>query len=86
MVSPTTVAPSREHTQIAFDVKNVRAEMDALERVGVDFEDYEATDFKSKGHVATMGRLKVAWFKDSEGNLLSLVEGVRTAATTPKAD
>ncbi len=85
LVSPTTVAPSREHTQIAFDVQDVRAEMDALERVGVAFEDYDTPDFKSTGHLASMGRLKVAWFNDSEGNLLSLVEGVRTVATSSKA-
>lgn len=81
VVSPTTVTPSREHTQIAFDVQNVRAEMHSLERVGVVFEDYDTPDFESNEHVATIGRLKVAWFKDSEANLLSLVEGVRTAAT-----
>jgi predicted enzyme related to lactoylglutathione lyase len=85
VVSPTTVTPSRQHTQIAFDVQDVRTEMHSLERLGVVFEDRNTPDSKSTAHVTTMGRLKVAWFKDSEGNLLSLVEGIRTAATPSNA-
>ena len=73
VVSPTIVAPSREHIQIAFDVEDIGAEMQALEHVGIHFE----------GRVAIAGRLKVARFKDSEANLLGLVQGVRTAATRP---
>jgi predicted enzyme related to lactoylglutathione lyase len=73
VVSPTTVTPSREHTQIAFDVQDIRAEMQALERIGVLFE----------GSVVITGRLKVARFNDSESNVLSLVEGVRTPAAAP---
>jgi predicted enzyme related to lactoylglutathione lyase len=70
LVSPTTVMPSREHTLIAFDVRDIRAEMSSLEEVGVVFGDYR------------VGPPAVTSFKDSEGNLLSLVEGIRTPATS----
>jgi predicted enzyme related to lactoylglutathione lyase len=70
LVSPTTVTPSREHTLIAFDVQDIRAEMRSLEAVGVKFEDQ------------SVGPPMLASFKDSEGNRLSLVEGIRTPAVS----
>jgi predicted enzyme related to lactoylglutathione lyase len=84
-VSPTTVTPSREHTQIAFDVQDVQAEMLSLEHAGVVFDDYVRPESKRTRDVGSTGGLKVARFKDSEGNRLSLVEGVRTAAGSSKA-
>lgn len=70
LVSPTTVTPSREHNLIAFDVRDIHAEMHLLEAVGVVFE------------AQSVGPPTVAWFRDSEGNLLSLAEGILTPATS----
>ena len=36
------------------------------------FEDYDLPGLKTVDGVATMGDLKSAWFKDSEGNTLAI--------------
>ena len=32
-------------------------------------------DLKTKNGIATAGSTKVAWFKDTEGNILAIVQG-----------
>lgn len=59
LVSPTTGMPSGEHPQIAFIVPDVQAEIAELEYLGIGVEGGDSTGFR---------------FKDTEGNLLSLVE------------
>jgi hypothetical protein len=39
--------------------------------LGVSFEKYDTSDLTTVDGVATLGRSKGAWFKDSEGNLLA---------------
>ena len=45
--------------------------MKDLRDKGVVFEQYEMTDELG---IARMGGVKGAWFKDSEGNILSVVQ------------
>ena len=52
---------------------------DALEKVvqslkakGVKFEHYDMPDMKRQGDVYIGGDMKVAWFKDPDGNILNL--------------
>jgi len=79
-------APSGSHTQMAFDVEDIEAAVKELRRRGVVFEEYDFPGIKtvegiasvqgnypSKGGVGERG----AWFKDSEGNLLSIGQSVR---------
>jgi catechol 2,3-dioxygenase-like lactoylglutathione lyase family enzyme len=47
----------------------------ALEKKGVTFEDYDMPDTKREGHVHLAGGTRVAWFKDPDGNIHSLVNG-----------
>ena len=42
-----------------------------LREKGVMFEQYDMTDERG---IATMAGVKGAWFKDSEGNILSVVQ------------
>ena len=39
---------------------------------GVTFEEYDFPGLKTVNGIATMGELKTAWFRDSEGNILAL--------------
>lgn len=48
------------------------ADVAALQARGVIFEEYDLPDLKTVNGVATIGEIKGAWFKDSEGNLLTL--------------
>jgi hypothetical protein len=40
----------------------------------VTFEEYDAPGFKTVNSIVTAGGAKAAWFKDSEGNILAVVQ------------
>lgn len=44
----------------------------ALREKGVEFEHYEMPDMKLEGDVHVMKDMKIAWFKDPDGNILCL--------------
>ena len=48
-------------------------EVKALAAKGVQFEHYDAPDTVLEGDVHVMGDMKVAWFKDPDGNILNLI-------------
>lgn len=50
--------------------------MAALKARGVIFEEYDFHSLKTINGVARMGPVKIAWMKDSEGNLLGLAQMV----------
>jgi catechol 2,3-dioxygenase-like lactoylglutathione lyase family enzyme len=74
-VYKTEFAGTAQNTVGAWNVKDLRAEKAALEGRGVRFEDYDFGDIKTLDGVMTdpTGGLN-AWFKDSEGNILALVQ------------
>jgi catechol 2,3-dioxygenase-like lactoylglutathione lyase family enzyme len=47
----------------------------ALKAKGVRFEHYDFPDMKREGDVHASGNMKAAWFKDPDGNILSMVSG-----------
>jgi len=67
-------ATKADHTVAAFKVDNVEAEVKALKSKGVKFEEYDLPKMgiKTVNGIATMGNMKSAWFKDTEGNILAL--------------
>jgi len=48
---------------------------DALKAKGVTFEHYNMPGLTLEGDVHVGGGMKVAWFKDPDGNILNLVTG-----------
>ena len=60
------------HTQVAFTVPDVVAEVAQLKARGVVFVEYEMP--KTTDGVAEMPAGRAAWFKDPAGNLLGLIE------------
>src|SRR5690348_15449740 len=44
-----------------------------LKSKGVKFEHYEMPGMKQEGDVYTHGDMRVAWFKDPDGNILNLI-------------
>jgi catechol 2,3-dioxygenase-like lactoylglutathione lyase family enzyme len=76
---------SGTHTQMAWKVGDIEATVAALRMRGVVFEEYDLPGLKTVNGIATIeGNYpsngigeRGAWFKDSEGNLLSLGEPVR---------
>ncbi|HQZ12712.1 MAG TPA: VOC family protein [Devosia sp.] len=69
-------AGTAQHTVIAFDTADLAADMLALRGRGVVFEDYDLPGLKTVGGVATFGTVKNAWFKDADGNIIGLAEGM----------
>jgi catechol 2,3-dioxygenase-like lactoylglutathione lyase family enzyme len=47
----------------------------ALKAKGVAFEHYDMPEMKREGDVHVGGDVRVAWFKDPDGNILSIVNG-----------
>ena len=74
LLFPSAGRASGEHTQMGFRVKDIEAEVRELKARGLEFEIYDFDGFDQDTGVATMGPYKNAWFKDSEGNLLGLVQ------------
>lgn len=67
--------PTRaEHTVAAFKVDDLEAEMQQLRNRGIEFEEYDMPGLKTKQGIAAMSPDRAAWFKDSEGNIIALVE------------
>jgi catechol 2,3-dioxygenase-like lactoylglutathione lyase family enzyme len=72
--------PSKaDHTLASFVVKDVEAEVDALIKKGVVFEQYDfpglKTDKKGIAVLADEGE-KGAWLKDPDGNILAIGEEI----------
>lgn len=49
--------------------------MRALKAKGVAFEHYDMPGMKREGDIHTCGDMKVAWFKDPDGNILNVING-----------
>src|ERR1041385_8419947 len=45
----------------------------AREKKGVTFERYDLPDARREGSLHLIGPMKVAWFKDPDGNIISLM-------------
>lgn len=75
MVYPSSGAASGTHDQIGFAVEDVESMVARLRSNNVIFEEYEPPPGASATDgIMDFGGVKAAWFKDSEGNLLSIVE------------
>ena len=69
-----SAAPAPAHTLAGFEVDSLEPIMASLKARGVRFEDYDVPGLKTVDQVAWIGPERAAWFRDSEGNVLSLSE------------
>jgi catechol 2,3-dioxygenase-like lactoylglutathione lyase family enzyme len=77
-VYPSQYAGTNQATAIGFIAKDLSEEMDQLKTRGVTFEEYDIPGVKTEQGIATFpSGERGAWFKDSEGNILSLFETPR---------
>ena len=65
-------ATKADHTVAAFNVDNIESEVKELKAKGIVFEEYDMPGLKTVNSIATLGSMKSAWFKDTEGNILGL--------------
>ena len=71
---PTTNAGTSNASQAFWQVDDIEREVAELEQRGVKFEDYDMPDMKKANHIFSGGGARAAWFKDSEGNILAIVQ------------
>jgi catechol 2,3-dioxygenase-like lactoylglutathione lyase family enzyme len=62
------------HTLAGFEVERLEPVMAALRSRGVTFEDYDYPTLHTVDQIAWIGPERAAWFRDSEGNILSISE------------
>jgi catechol 2,3-dioxygenase-like lactoylglutathione lyase family enzyme len=70
---PTPVAGTSLASQAFWQVEDVEREVAELKARGVTFEKYDMPGTDADG-ITTAGGAKAAWFKDSEGNILALIQ------------
>ena len=68
-------AGTNKATLLTFDVDDIAAEVRELKDKGVMFEHYDNEGMERDGEVYSAEGMKTAWFKDPDGNILSLFEG-----------
>jgi catechol 2,3-dioxygenase-like lactoylglutathione lyase family enzyme len=78
------VFPSRYraagHTQMSWQVGNIKQEVAELKEKGIKFEEFDLPGIKSvEGIVQSGPTVWTAWFKDPDGNLLGLTQVGQTS-------
>jgi catechol 2,3-dioxygenase-like lactoylglutathione lyase family enzyme len=68
-------AGTNKATALNFEVDDVEGEVRNLKDKGIFFEHYDMPGLERRGDLHVAQGMKTAWFKDPDGNILSLVEG-----------
>ena len=67
-------AGTNKATALTFDVDDIDFEVRDLKDKGVTFEHYDLEGLERDGDIYRGDKMKTAWFKDPDGNILSLIE------------
>ena len=67
-------AGTARHQLAAWDVDDLEAEVTELRARGVEFEEYDQPGLRTVDGIAVTPVGKAAWFKDSEGNVLTMTQ------------
>jgi catechol 2,3-dioxygenase-like lactoylglutathione lyase family enzyme len=76
-IFPTRATAGSGATVATWEVQDLEAEVSELQSRGVQFDEYDLPDFKTVNGIAEIEGFRGAWFKDTEGNVLSLVQRTR---------
>jgi catechol-2,3-dioxygenase len=71
---PSGGAGTSRASQAFWQVENIEAEVSELRKRGVIFEEYDVPGMKTDNGIATAGGSKAAWFKDTEGNIMAIIQ------------
>ena len=74
VVYQSEFAGTNKATALTFDVDDIEDEVRALKDKGIAFEHYELEGLTPRGDIYEAEGMKTAWFKDPDGNILSLIE------------
>jgi predicted enzyme related to lactoylglutathione lyase len=74
LVYRSQFAGTNKATAATLVVDDVERAVETLKAKGISFEHYDVPGMTRQGDVHLGGGTKVAWFKDPDGNILSLVD------------
>jgi catechol 2,3-dioxygenase-like lactoylglutathione lyase family enzyme len=74
IIYPTPNAGQSPNTLMGFSTSDIEAEVRDLKAHGVAFEEYDYPTLKTVDSIATSGPVRSAWFRDSEGNIIGVVQ------------
>jgi catechol 2,3-dioxygenase-like lactoylglutathione lyase family enzyme len=73
-VSPVPATRPTEHTVLGFAVTDLRTLMRGLSELGIRWQRFAHLAQDAEGVLQLPDGTRVAWFRDPDGNLLSIVE------------
>ncbi len=73
-VSPVPSTTPSEHTVLGFAVDDVDKVIELLSARHVDLERFDGFTHEANGALTTPDGARAAWFRDPDGNLLSIVQ------------
>jgi predicted enzyme related to lactoylglutathione lyase len=73
---PTPNAGTSKASQAFWQVNDLEREVEDLKARGVTFEEYDSADMKTRNGIFSGGGAKAAWFKDTEGNIMAMVQTI----------
>jgi catechol 2,3-dioxygenase-like lactoylglutathione lyase family enzyme len=71
---PTPNPTRGGHTQMGFTSDDIEADVAELKARGVAFEEYDFPGLRTEDSIAQTGDARAAWFKDSEDNIIGIVQ------------
>ena len=74
VVFPSPNAGMSPNTVMGFATPDIEAEVAELKGRGVIFEEYDYPTLETVDSIATIGPTRSAWFRDSEGNIIGVVQ------------
>jgi catechol 2,3-dioxygenase-like lactoylglutathione lyase family enzyme len=75
LIFPSTGTPSGTHDQFGLVVDDLDTHVRLMRAAGVEFPEFpQRPDTTYRDGVMDLGFMKATWFKDSEGNLVSIAE------------
>ena len=73
---PTPNAGTSMASQAFWQVDDIEREVAELEQRGVTFEIYDMPEARIDGPIVTAGGARAAWFKDTEGNIMAVIQSL----------
>jgi catechol 2,3-dioxygenase-like lactoylglutathione lyase family enzyme len=74
VLSRSSGAGTSRATALAFLSDDLEADVATLKGRGVVFEEYDSPTLTTVDSIAQLAGVRAAWFKDSEGNIVGLVQ------------
>jgi len=71
-------AGTNKATALTFNVDDIEGEVRELKEKGVFFETYDVPGLEQRGDLYVAEGMKTAWFKDPDGNILSLLQSTES--------